>query len=67
MKNYYRIWIENKSGYSIDHYYIAEDETDAYLQAMEEHLHDDIMEVEEITEAEYDKENNPHWAYQIFK
>lgn len=58
---YFRIWIETKYGGSLDYYYEAADETLAYLTACEDHDHDYIMDIEEISVEEY--EDQPVRSY----
>jgi hypothetical protein len=52
MKNYI-VWIDDRCGnYPI--YLQAENEEEVYKMATEEHHHDTVMEIEEITEGEYE-------------
>jgi len=49
---YFIVWTTGFCG-TIDNYYSAESEDDAYLSALQDFRHDDIEDVEEITEDDY--------------
>jgi len=62
LMKYWIVWIENNMGRTIDYYFQCETEDEAYIRAMEQHDHDLIDTVEEITEEEFE-EHEAHFRF----